>query len=201
MQKLTKSHGELLKPVKLYLNDLERIVELLQEVATDVDISTDEYTLTDLNQLSELKKEHLTFLELEVSDPYISFNLEPHQVWLFIGRDDMVSRGTFEKIKQVLVQRKRPLAWLLHSSVTSGLFTGLALGVLVTGVSIGNSIIAVLSTLALFLGVWWMWYGHKDRFKRYSIIIPKYRVDEPSFLKKTLMTLSLLSFQPSWVAY
>lgn len=184
MQRKPQSYGEQLKPVRLYIDDLEQIVEVLQEVATDVEISTDEYTLTDIGQLPELKREFFTFLELATREPYISVNLKPNGIWLYIAKDDMVSRGAFEKIKRILVKRKRPFAWLLHNSVMSGLFTGLALNLLGWGFIQGSSVGRVLGIFALILGVWWSWYGHKDHFTKYSLIIPKHRIDEPNFFKR-----------------
>lgn len=165
----------------LYIDDLEQIVEVLQELVTDIEISTDEYTLTDIGELSKSNKEYFTFLKLATRDPYISTDLKPDGIWLYIAKDDTVSRGAFEKIKQILVKRKRPFAWLLHNSVIPGLFIGLALG---WGLVQGSFVGRLLAISALILGVSWFWYGHRDRFEKYSLIIRKHRIEAPNFFKR-----------------
>jgi len=32
--------------------------------------------------------------------------------------------------------------------------------------------------------VWWYWLGFQSRFRKYSIIVPKYRIDAPNFWKR-----------------
>ena len=134
--------------------------------------------------MTELKRDFFTHLSFSISEPHISLALTPAHIFLYIGKDDPVSRGIFEKIKNVLVQRKRPPAWLLNSFLISGLVTGFSPILLFVGFSKSNLLLIVLGFLTLLVGALWSWYGFQNQFKRYSIIIPKYRIDSPSFLKR-----------------
>lgn len=82
MRKLTTHRVEFLKPVVLYLDDLEQIIEILHQVSDSVDLSTKDLALDNLKQLKELKLESLNELHISIDEPYLSLNLEPAQVSL-----------------------------------------------------------------------------------------------------------------------
>ncbi|MBI4447236.1 MAG: hypothetical protein HY645_15195 [Acidobacteria bacterium] len=184
MQKLTKSRGEHLKPVKLFLDDIERIVATLREVSSEVEITTDEYVLADLSQLSDLKHECLTTLKLLNRNPYLAVDLEPSRVWLYIAEDTPTARGLYEKVRSILVQQRRPFAsalisWWFPLMISAGMVTAFLIG------TIQSNPLAVGLGLVLFgFALWGMWYSHRVVTGRYSIIIPKRRRESPSFLKR-----------------
>ncbi len=195
MQKLTKSHGEHLRPVTLYLEDLEHIVDVLSEVSDKVSISTGDYALEDLKQLTELKRESINELSLSIKEPYVSLDLMPNSIWLYISKDDAVSRGAFEKIKQVLLQSRRPFTGLLHESSFTGLLSAVGFYPLIYGIVRGNWLFITVGIALIAMGIIWFWYGFQDKFKRFSVIIPRYKSQAPSFFKRNsdAILLSIIS--------
>jgi hypothetical protein len=194
MQKITQYLGEHLKPVKLYLDDTEQIIEIFRQDSLEVSISTKDYVLNDFKELSDLKKDFITDVFIRVKEPYISLSLEHHQIWLYAEKDNAISRGLFEKVKQLLSKRKRPLAQFLQSSLLTGLFAGTSIPLLTMGLAKTNSMLIFVSAIIFILALASGWYSYHDHFERYSIIIPKYKIEAPSFWKRNSDALVLAIF-------
>lgn len=197
MKKIAQSLGEHFRPVKLYLDDIEKIIETLSQVSSKVSISTEDYALDDAQQLASLKQEQITYLHISLHEPYISLELKPSNIWLFAAEDEPISRGLFEKIKQILLKRERKFARIVHNGSLMGLLIGASLVLLVWGIAVSNILIIFVSIAWLILSVAFTWYGYQDQFKKYSIIIPKYEINAPSFWKRNsdkilLMILSAI---------
>ena len=114
MERKIQSHGERLKRVLLYRDDIERIVELLREVSPNVELSTDEHKFSDVKEWADMKKDYFTNMQVAARNPYISLDLSKSSVWLYIAEDTPQSRGAFEKIKRFLMDRKPPGQSLLN---------------------------------------------------------------------------------------
>ena len=54
MKKRSQSYSAKLKPVVLYFDDLEKIVEILKEISNDVEISTKEYQFENIEEVKVL---------------------------------------------------------------------------------------------------------------------------------------------------
>ena len=91
MKKIIKGRGEFLKPVKLYLNDLEHIRDILRESSLDVKISTGDYVFDSLDELPQLRKEYLTEFKMSIQEPYVSVDFRSDEIWLYIEQDNPVS--------------------------------------------------------------------------------------------------------------
>lgn len=184
MQKKIRSHGEVLKPVTLYLDDLEKIVDILRQVSDSAEISTKETILSNLNELTKLKRESLNELYIRLDEPYISLNLMPNTIWLFIGKDEPISRGLFEQIKHVLGRRTCSCAWLINSPWIMGLLLGIGINLFSPGIAEGNWLDVASGGFIICLSILLFLYGYNRKFRKYSIIIPKYRSEAPSFFKR-----------------
>ena len=68
MNKLVRSHGEKLRPVKLFLDDVQKIVDILREATDKITLKTDEYELQDVKELTELGQQHINELEIIAHD-------------------------------------------------------------------------------------------------------------------------------------
>lgn len=175
MQKIIKGLGEHLKPVKLYLGDLERILDILREGSDEVKISTSEYSLDSLEELSQLRKEYLNELKIWIEKPYVSVDLKPWTARLFTAQDDPTSRGLFVAIKEVLIRRKRPFffVWDATPLVNGLLCGGFLIMLLFYSIRKNNIFISILCTFAFGLCYLWFRYYTQNISERYSIIIPK----------------------------
>lgn len=188
MEKIIKSRWEDLPPVKLYLDDIEKIVEILREVSTTIKIETDEYSIEDVKELASLDKERVTELNIQSAEPYLNLRIGPQKSWLNIAKDEPSSRGTFEKIKEVLFLRRRkalgfldkwsitfPLTWLLGFATVEFMIKAIRGG---GTLFIIGSIISPLILLFYLLLASYFW-SHGS-----FIIILRRRSQEQSFIKR-----------------
>ena len=74
MERKIQERNELFKPVKLYRDDIDDILQVLKEVSSNVTLSTDEYIFQDVNEWAGLPKAHFTNLSIASTKPYISRN-------------------------------------------------------------------------------------------------------------------------------
>jgi len=195
IRKLVQSYDEHLKPARLYMDDLEKIVDILRDLSSQIEISAEGYGIDNVRQLPDLKVDCLHSLQIRSREPYLSLEFKPSSIWLYIDRDDAASRGTFEKIKRVVSERRRGMTWLVQNSILVGLFTGASVPLMIWSKSSSgiNWAMFALGVVVMILGALWIWYGFHDRFKRYAIIVPKYRVDSPSFFRRNADNI-LLAF-------
>lgn len=189
MQKRAKSHGKHIQPVRLYLDDVETIYEILREVAERVRIINDEHVLDKPDQLLELKKDCLTYLEISSSEPYISVDLKPSSCWLYIANDESTSRGVFEKTKQLL-ERRKPLFWFIYTLPFNALLSvsaGICLGSLVlptTGLTDMSQSVVALNVAGALVAVLWGLYNFHVKFNKHSVVFLTHRSSTQSFLKR-----------------
>ena len=184
MKKVPQPHGKRLKPVKIYLDDLEEIIDCLKNTCQEIEIQSGENLLDDLDELPALNKEVLHDLRITGRKPYISVDMKPHQIWLYIAEDIPKSRGLFEKIKATLCRRRRLLAPLLHNSFLVGVSLSLTIWGLIIGLKMQSAFLVSLFGVFLLLCVFWGIYGFKDQTQQYTVIIPKYRIESPGFMKR-----------------
>jgi hypothetical protein len=183
MERNIQSHGEHLKPVLLYRDDIEQIVERLREVSPNVELSTEEHKFNDLKEWAEQKRDYFTNMQLRTTNPYVSLQLKENEIWLFIVEDTAQSRGAFEKIKRILADHTRPSAKVMNPWMPSLVCNLCSISFFLTLWVKDWTILSV--TAILMLGcVCWLWWAFHTRFHKYSIIIPKYRTDAPNFWKR-----------------
>ena len=107
MEKKTPSRTEKLRPVTIYLDDLEQIIELLKTLSTKVYIETKEYKYESLEELIKNSNNTIYRLELACGEheylPDIRLSFTPYMLELYIPFDKPTPRGIFEKVKEILV--------------------------------------------------------------------------------------------------
>ena len=184
MQRRIKSHGETFKPVKLFLDDIEKIVEILRETSDEISLETDEFVIQDVELLMNVGREYINELKIESRNPYISIELGPNRIWLFIFQDTNESRGTLEKIKAILNLRRQRFYRFIHSPVVIGLAAGGSLAVMIVGATAPNWPMLGAGGCFLFITSIWMWWDEFGSKGKYSMIIPKRHVEYESFWKR-----------------
>ena len=184
MKKILQSYGESIRPVRIYLDELEDIIGFLDGTCEEIVIQCGNMLLDNLDELSTLNKELVHDLTIRGKRPYVSLDMKPDDIWLNIGEDTPVSRGLFEKIKAVLVRCRRPFTRILHS----GYFVGFALGLSINGVAYGIykefKVLVALSLVLFAVSVFWTFYGFQDWRKRYTVVVLKHRIESPGFGKR-----------------
>ena len=65
MKKLAKTRSEHFYPVKLFIDDIESIVDIIKETTNEkIHIQTADYAINDLSELSEIPEEEICDLEI-----------------------------------------------------------------------------------------------------------------------------------------
>lgn len=84
MKKKTNSITKTIIAPKVYLEDVEEIINILSKVtkASDIKISTEEYDFEDLEDLKHSESKRLKKLEIQSSNPYCRISLSPISGWI-----------------------------------------------------------------------------------------------------------------------
>ncbi|MGA2504299.1 MAG: hypothetical protein ABSG01_09440 [Anaerolineales bacterium] len=184
MEKLLKDVSASFEPSVLYLDDIEHIIEIFKEASDKVNISTADYAIEDLNQLSKLKYESLNELNISIDNPHLSLHLKPDYLMLFTSKNDLLSIGLFEKIKAFLLKKRRPFIWLINNFVLWSIFSFIGLYSFTGSLQNHYWIGATLSSILIIILGFWIWYYFRVQFKIHSVIILKNRIQAPSFWKR-----------------
>jgi hypothetical protein len=185
MKKLIRSYSVHPKPVRLYLDDLEEIVNIMKESCEQVDIEVGEYHLDSVDELPKMSQEVFHQMEISSPDPYFSLDLDPSGIRLVIARDTPSSRGILEKVNAVLVRRGRWFAPLLNTPmfvVALAMLFVLIFVPLLFGFSPGPSI-----TYQVLLNVAWFGvflYVAYNCVKNFTTIVARRRIESPAFFKR-----------------
>ena len=106
MKSLSKTMEQRLPPLKLYLEDVEFIVEKFRSLSPDVRISTADYTLQSASELSDTKAKVLKELSLSILRPNLALNLLQNGCTLrLVYEGDPKVLGIFEEIAAHLKSR------------------------------------------------------------------------------------------------
>lgn len=199
MKKLKHGYIEDFKPVVLYLDDLEKIVEILKELSDRIRIFTDEYELDSLDELQKIGQETLNTLIIEVggskvSFPDISLNFKPDGISFRVDEDTASTTGVLEKTKEFLNGHKRKLYFLAmlfywFCFIPIGLSIGFLLGSPFTFIRA-----LIVFAIVLFSLICLRW-SYEAVNKKWSVIHLKRRVDSPSFWKrnKDKITIAIIT--------
>ena len=183
MRKLKKSITRELPPVKLYLDDLESICDILKQKAKGIDITTEDYKVEDVKQLKSLETKKIHYLSIKCSDPYITMEFYPSSASIYYAEDSTYNRGILSEIEDVLSKRKVFLGRFLASNWAACL----------NGALIGGSFSAMIGMpktytwlfLALeLLFILSMIFLCRFAFRSYSTIILLERKREVPFWKR-----------------
>src|SRR5258708_4885041 len=159
MQKLKKATSERIPPVILYLEDIEAIYKLMEEVNPIVKISTADYAFDNLDEMKEAGIDRTNYLSIYTNDPSILLKLEPHASVLESDDDAAIQKGTIEKIKQILAIRKTYLTRFLQSGTLAGMFIGSSFWYLFPGWSNHDFRKVTIGITTLVVGLLWSWWA------------------------------------------
>lgn len=181
MLKLKKALSERLPPLILYIEDVDSIYQIFSEVNPDVRISTADYAFENLEELKESGLEKTHYLSIEITEPNISLKLEPYLATLQCDDDTAVQRGTIEKIKSVLLHRKRNLTKFLQSGVLAGVCVGFSAWYLIPGLADHDVRKITIGLTTFLVGLVWSWWAIVRSHTVYPTIYISQRRTPPRF--------------------
>lgn len=202
MKKLTRGLHWSGPPVLLYQEDVKSIYDLLARVfpADRIYISAGDYVLDSPDELLQLEDSPLRRLQMSVYiQGLFSVSIEGSNTSLYCENDAPALRGTLDKIRELLLKRRRPLAafvlqyWYLF--IVMCLVPPL-LPVLTKGLSPGIRIAIGLTFLVLFvlvaaIGAYYWFFVLRPGAKA-GCIIPRHVVPTTSFFKRNKDAILLM---------
>jgi hypothetical protein len=190
LQRKQKDIGSPLPPVTLFLDDLEKIVSIVQQVSDNIEIETDEYTLTGLQDLQKLKAEFINDLTFrcyadkdpirKLYGPILAIRFKDDQAYLILAKETPAFRGILAEVRDFIMSRRRKWSRLTLTP-TAPLIAGMLAPfvMLIGGMGKVGYVLAlpVFGAIELICIIWGWWTLHQ----KYSVIFLKRHTEAPSF--------------------
>lgn len=193
MKRIPRHLGKHVAPVKLYLDDIEELHQILAAASDHVELTTVDFELDDPKQLLELNCPVVHQLTIASRQPYVSADVEGGGVWLYAANDDAKSRGLYEQMRAVLKRRRRRIAWAL-AGPQGGLIAGVPLAAaLISGIAaIRDRSVwwGLACVLTLGLGLIIVIYTFRY-LSRAHVVVLSHRKDSPPFMARNRDQLAI----------
>jgi len=187
-EKITR---ERLKPVKLFLDDITRVAEIVDETSKNVQITADDYLLKDAGELAKLGLDTVSHLVISSENPAIKLEFSPFCACLSCS--EKVPRRVHDNIRSFLASRRRRLAWLFRHTMPA-IFAGFSFTLALIGINRGIRLVIFGSILLFAMSVFWAWWGFRSYFRHYSLIVLKPHADNSSFMLRNRDSLVISAF-------
>jgi hypothetical protein len=194
-RKVENSRQKNFTPVKLFLDDIEKITEVFESNSRPYSIVINaDYefeTLTDLLESNKFKK--VKSFHIKSNTPYISVRLTEKAASIYIDTDDTNSLGMFHRLDDILIKcRKRPV--ILYSANFGWVVMSITLPVdgLVFFANIKRSPAFLIVSALLLLTIFFFWNNIGTRLRTYSAIYLTKRESHPGFFKRNKDQIFLL---------
>jgi hypothetical protein len=166
MKKIGKSLSKNYLPVKLYLNDLFNIEDILKMYSNSIEIEAEGYQYSSIKELSEqLNINQITELKIIMSQPYTEINFYQQWAYIFVVADDIRGARLFIKLDELLKNKRRPLCFFYNYFFINFIWTFIfSLNFFVDKYRIPYILLCVL-------GGFWIIWAIFVRMRRHSLII------------------------------
>lgn len=194
MRKIDKSLSKKYPPVKLYKDDLEKLLELfITEGFDNLKFTTEEYEYTS-EEFFNLNNEKITNLKITANNPfYFSIYFEDNWIRIYTNSDWIKELWLIQKIELIIKQKTRVIAFYLLNSVTiyfaSIIITILILIILMMFLKNSNinedtiKSFIYLAMLLIYVFISLIWYSLNKSFLK-NIFILDYKKNYPNFWKR-----------------
>jgi hypothetical protein len=196
VKRIPRHIGKHLAPVKLYLDDIEELHQILAAASDRVELTTEDVELDDPRQLLELNRPVVHELTIASHEPYVSADVKESGVWLYAAKDDAKSRGLYEQMRAVFSRRRRRIAWALagpQGGLIAGLFLGAAFISGAAAVQNRSTWWGLAFVLTVGLGVISVIYTFRY-LSRANVIVLSHRKDSLSFMTRNRDQLAVATF-------
>jgi VIT1/CCC1 family predicted Fe2+/Mn2+ transporter len=184
--------------VRVYVDDIERMVSILNDAASNVSITADGYSADSPTDLLEMESKFIDELVLKTSDPEIELILSQRRASISRVDPGMTTQGAVALIADYVNRHNRRLVGLIFGRFSSSrffyytpinivaaflaLFVGGLLGLnLSQPIWRGLALASIVLSLLLFMTVG---LYLSSAFFRVAIVIPKLRRDTPTFWQR-----------------
>lgn len=177
MKKVKKPIEKYYKMPHIYKDDIEEIIKILEEAKfNEYKIKTNEYVYENID---EIPKDLISVDELIIyAGPFLYFRLyfKKDYACLDIEEDNILAKGLFKKIDEVLSKRERKILWFFSISGSFGsgivaLIVVTIFGILYKYYSIiDKNIFLSISIISIIFLILWVPVAFWLRFYKYSKI-------------------------------
>lgn len=193
MKKIDKSLSKDYLPVKLYLDDLEQIDEIMKEASTSLSFETEDFKFDSIEELkNNLKKAQINELHVKSSSPYITIDFTRMWARVYVSSSETSSAGIFFRLDQIISNRTRILKWLYSfyfiwvTNISVWLISG------TFGLTFISSRMNPYTSITLTaLSSMWLFWVLFIRLRSHSIIFLTHRGSEKPFLQRNKDNLIL----------
>lgn len=178
MERIRQGRFERLPPLCLYLNDLEDVVAIIRQVSPTINITTSSHSFDGLEDLRENGPKTFHRLQIASSEPYITLDLQPYKIEIYISDDTPEERGILEQLKSRLLKCRAPLAWTTSNRIGPFVFGATITALVIWVRPLWIASLALLPVLLLLLAGW------RLSFNTYATIHLVTRAERPSFWER-----------------
>jgi hypothetical protein len=104
--------------VRVYLEDIEEIFQVLEKLAKSVRIQADDFVATDPQDLVDIPAEVIDSLTLVATEPSITVTLSKYVASAEATDADMTTLGALKRIEEIVRKRNRPFKKFIWSIST-----------------------------------------------------------------------------------
>jgi hypothetical protein len=145
MEKIRDSVNKELPPLRLYLDDLREVFEVLSKHrAKNIEILTCGYKVTNVDELGKLPEEQTRELYINSSEPYLHIWLTQSTGKIYTGDDSIESEGLASRIEKILLRGKIFYPYLPKNNIWIAFLLGLPLA---AGILLQNKILAIIGLI------------------------------------------------------
>lgn len=189
MKKIKKGIRREYSAVKLYLDDIKKIIAVIEELRCKTTITTDDYEFDSFGEFSKEYKDinsinHLKILAIDKTANYDISVEVGYRVYLSMSDNSMRSKGALSDIENILKRRFRynNWYWVPYIFLISGFVLILNKNAIELLKDKGISA-PVYAFLLVFLIILAFWFFYR-LCMLHSKIILKYKKEIPGFLKR-----------------
>jgi len=187
MEKIKKSISKIFPYVKLYRDDIDELIEILEENKfKDIEIRTGNYKLNS-SEIEKLKERKISNIQISAYDPFfISVELNSRYgsngARVYTSEDSTIALGVIGKISQLFKKNRRFILtltttpWFALSVVMAGQILAILLKKFFDNTPL--FITLLICSYAFFLFAFFLDSGYL--FSK-NLVILDYRIDRPNF--------------------
>ena len=110
MKKKNNSFSQNFPPVKINIDDIIRIIEIIETNCNNVEINIDDYVINEKKELYEIPKEIIKKIEIKSSNPYISITFDKSSIRIYMAEASISNRGIFDAVRDI-IQKNQLKSW------------------------------------------------------------------------------------------
>jgi hypothetical protein len=187
MAKIKKAYHLRLKPVRLYLDDVDELAATFKEIAGKVEITAPGYGFDEPADLRELGKTAINELKFVIRDPYVILDLTPTYASVYAEDDTVITRGIVSKLTEILNRRRLLLFRVDRNTKTWTVFVGLTTALFysfILAAAKGSALFAVPLLVAFAASLAYTIMVARTTARKYNVVVLKSRSEGAGFWTK-----------------